>query len=289
MMGFSGIIFQSGETVMDMYRVLNKEKLAPNMKRIEVQAPEISKRARPGQFVIIRVSENGERIPLTVHSADPEAGTITLFFLEVGKTTKILGKVPQGGELQDVVGPLGVPSHIDDYGVCVAIGGGIGTACVYPVAEALKREGNTLISIIGAKTKDLVILEKEFRKISDELYITTDDGTYGRKGFVTDKLRDLIDSGQKVDYVYAVGPAIMMKAVAEVTRPHDIETTVSLNPIMVDGTGMCGGCRVEIGGETKFACVDGPEFDAHKVNFDLLLKRQRFYTQEEKCQLSDVE
>ncbi len=266
-----------------MSEVVSKEVLAERMKRIKLSAPEIARRALPGQFVIIRVNEEGERIPLTIQDADPQEGTITLVFLEIGKSTTLLGRLSIGDDILDVAGPLGRPSEIELYGTCVIVGGGIGSACALPVAKALKEAGNAVISIVGARTKDLVILEADFRKISDELYITTDDGTYGRKGLVTDVLRELIVSGRRIDFVYAVGPAVMMRAVAEATRPHAIKTVVSLNPIMVDATGMCGGCRVEVGGETKFACVDGPEFDAHLVDFDLLIKRQRFYLEEEKC------
>ncbi len=268
-----------------MNAIVKKTILADKIKRIEVDAPEIARKALPGQFVIIRINEQGERIPLTIQDADPDKGTITLVFLEIGKTTMLLGSLAEGDRLLDVAGPLGRPSEIERYGACVVVGGGIGSACVLPVARALKQAGNYVISIVGARTKDLVILEDDFRRISDELYITTDDGTYGRKGFVTTVLQDLISSGRKIDYVYAVGPAVMMRAVANTTRPHSIRTVVSLNPIMVDATGMCGGCRVEVGGKTKFACVDGPEFDAHQVDFDLLLKRQSFYLEEERCAL----
>jgi ferredoxin--NADP+ reductase len=281
-------IFQLSPLKTGMNQILKKEKLAKDIKRIRILAPQISKKALPGQFVIVRTDETGERIPLTIHSSDPEAGTISLVFLEIGKSTIKLGQLKEGDTIHDVAGPLGRPSEIERYGTCIAVGGGVGSACVYPVAMALKEEGNYLISITGAKTKELVIMEEDFGEISDELYITTDDGSYGVKGFVTTKLEELLESGRQIDYVYAVGPAIMMKAVADTTRPYSVKTTVSLNPIMVDGTGMCGGCRVEVGGETRFACVDGPEFDAHQVDFDLLLKRQRFYVEEERCQLEEV-
>ena len=268
-----------------MNAIVKKTVLADKIKRIEVHAPEIARKALPGQFIVIRINEEGERIPLTIQDADPNKGTIALVFLEIGKTTTLLGKLEEGDSLLDVAGPLGRPSEIERHGVCVIVGGGIGSECALPVARALKETGNHIISIVGARTKDLVMLEEDFRRVSDELHITTDDGTYGKKGFVTTVLQDLISSGRKIDYVYAVGPAVMMRAVANTTRPHSIKTVVSLNPIMVDATGMCGGCRVEVGGKTKFACVDGPEFDAHQVDFDLLLKRQRFYLEEEKCAL----
>lgn len=271
-----------------MNKIVKKEVIADKIKRISVEAPDVARKALPGQFVVIRVNEEGERIPLTIENADREKGTISLVFLEIGKTTTLLGRLSEGDNLSDLAGPLGKPSEIELYGVCVIVGGGVGSACAFPVARALKETGNYVISIIGAKTKDLVILEEEFRNISDELHVTTDDGSYGTKGFVTTLLQDLISSGKKIDYVYSVGPVVMMKVLADVTRPHSIKTVVSLNPIMVDATGMCGGCRVEIGGETKFACVDGPEFDAHEVNFDLLMKRQSFYLEEEKCQLESI-
>jgi ferredoxin--NADP+ reductase len=268
-----------------MNEIVSKNVLAEKIKRIVVKAPEIARKALPGQFVVLRINEEGERIPLTIQRADPKAGTITIAFLEIGKTTALLGRLSEGDYILDLAGPLGTPSEIEDYGVCVIVGGGIGSACALPVARALKEAGNCVISIIGAKTKDLLILEDEFQAISDELYITTDDGSYGRKGFTVSVLKELLEEGRQVDYVYSVGPAVMMRVVAETTRPYSVKTVVSLNPIMVDATGMCGGCRVEVGGETKFACVDGPEFDAHLVDFDLLLKRQRYYLDEERCAL----
>jgi NAD(P)H-flavin reductase len=271
-----------------MNEIVRKEVLADRMKRIQVRSPRIAAKALPGQFVVLRTHEEGERIPLTIQGTDPDEGTITLAFLEIGKTTTFLGSMEQGDTIENVAGPLGTPSEIEKYGVCAIVGGGIGSACAFPVARALKEAGNYIISIIGAKTKDLLILEDDFGRISDELYITTDDGSKGRKGFTVSVLEELLAEGRKIDYVYSVGPAIMMKIVAEKTRPHGVKTVVSLNPIMVDGTGMCGGCRVEVGGETKFACVDGPEFDAHQVDFDLLLKRQRYYLEEEACALDKI-
>jgi ferredoxin--NADP+ reductase len=268
-----------------MNEIIKKEVLADKIKKIEIRVPEIAEKALPGQFVVLRVNEEGERIPLTIQESDREKGTINLIFLEVGKTTALLGDLEEGDVITNVAGPLGTPSEIENHGTSVIVGGGIGLACAFPVARALKEAGNYLISIIGAKTKSLLLLEDDFRSISDELYITTDDGSYGREGFTVMVLQDLINSAKKIDYIYSVGPVAMMRAVADITRKHSIETVVSLNPIMVDATGMCGGCRVEVGGETKFACVDGPEFDAHLVDFELLSNRQRFYHEEETCSL----
>jgi ferredoxin--NADP+ reductase len=268
-----------------MNEIIVKEVLAEKIKKIEVRVPEIAAKALPGQFVVLRINEEGERIPLTVQKTDPVAGIITLIFLEIGKSTTLLGELEEGDEILNVAGPLGTPSEIEKYGTCVIVGGGIGSACALPVARALKEAGNYVISIIGAKTKDLLILENEFDEISDELHITTDDGSYGKKGFTVMVLQEMLESGRQIDYVYSVGPVVMMRSVANITQEHSVKTVVSLNPIMVDATGMCGGCRVMVGGETKFACVDGPEFDAHQVDFDLLLKRQRYYLEEEECAL----
>ena len=254
--------------------------LTPNVKLFEVEAPAVARKARPGQFIILRIDEKGERIPITVVDSSPKDGTIILIVQEVGKTTKKLGTMKVGDEIADIVGPLGNPSEIKKYGQVVVIGGGVGIAEAYPEAKALKEAGNRVICIIGARNKDLLILEEEMRQVSDELHITTDDGTKGRKGFVTDVLKDLI-SQKKIDLVSAIGPTIMMKVVSEMTRPHGIKTIVNLNPIMLDGTGMCGVCRVTIGGETKFACVDGPSFDGHLVDFDELMARLRIYLEEE--------
>jgi ferredoxin--NADP+ reductase len=270
-----------------MYRILDARFLAPDVKSFRIEAPKIARKRKPGQFVILRVSEHGERIPLTIADSDPEAGTITLIVQGVGKTTQRLNAKEAGDEIPDVAGPLGTPSHIENFGTAVSIGGGVGTAIAYPTAVALKEAGNHVISIIGGRSKDYVVLEEEMRAICDEVYPTTDDGSYGFRGFVTDKLQELIDAGRELDFVLAIGPVPMMKAVAAVTRPQGIRTVVSLNPIMVDGTGMCGGCRVEVGGETKFACVDGPEFDAHEVDFDLLASRNRAYLDFEKLRLED--
>ncbi|OYD14918.1 ferredoxin-NADP reductase [candidate division WOR-3 bacterium JGI_Cruoil_03_44_89] len=266
-------------------KIIRKEELAPLNKLFEIKQPNIARKAVPGQFIVIIHSENGERIPLTIADTNKVKGTITIIFQEVGKSTMQLGTFKEGDRLQDVVGPLGKPTEIEHYGTVVCIGGGVGIAPLYPITKALKEEGNKVIGILGARTKELLILEKEFEEITDELYITTDDGSYGRKGFVSDELSRLIGEDYKIARVWAIGPAIMMKVVSEVTRPQNIKTIVSLNPIMVDGTGMCGCCRVEVGGETKFACVDGPEFDGHLVDFDLLMKRQAMYKREEKLAL----
>ena len=260
-----------------MFRIIDAAFIAPSVKRFCIEAPRIARKHRAGQFVIVRVTETGERIPLTIAEADLEAGTITLIVQGVGKTTRMLNDLGGGGVVADVAGPLGMPSDIRRYGTVVVIGGGVGTAIAYPTAVALGEAGNHVIAIVGGRTKEYVILEDELRAVCDEVYPTTDDGSYGFHGFVTQQLQALIDEGRTLDLVIAIGPIPMMRAVAEVTRPHGIHTVVSLNPIMVDGTGMCGGCRVSVGGETKFACVDGPEFDAHLVDFDLLARRNRAY------------
>ena len=260
-----------------MHQILKARRLAPDVKLFEVEAPYVARKRQAGQFVIVRVHERGERIPLTIADANPERGSISIVVQGVGKTTKLLNTLEAGDAVLDIVGPLGKPSDIARYGTAVVIGGGVGTAIAYPTAVALKAAGNRVIAIIGGRTRDLVILESELRATSDEIHITTDDGSYGDKGLVTDSLRALIDAGQPIDYVLAIGPVPMMRAVAETTRPHGIKTVVSLNSIMVDGTGMCGGCRVQIGSESKFACVDGPEFDAHEVDFAVLSQRNAMY------------
>ena len=249
---------------------------------MELVYPKLARKARPGQFVIVRASEDGERIPLTIADADPEAGSIALIFQVVGKSTTLLSRMEPGDEILDVVGPLGVPTEIERFGRVLCIGGGIGAAPLYPVAKALKAAGNAVTSILGGRSKNLVILENEFRAISDAVVVTTDDGTYGRKGFVTDALNDLLAAGDRFDRAWAIGPVPMMKAVCDVTRAANIPTVVSLNPIMVDGTGMCGGCRVIVGGKVKFACVDGPEFDGHAVDFDTLARRLTTYRERER-------
>ncbi len=265
-----------------MYRIVSAIFLAENIKKFEIEAPMIAKKRKAGQFVIVRVESNGERVPLTIADSDPEKGTITIIVQGAGKSTRELNRKEAGDSIADVVGPLGTPSHIENFGTAVSIGGGVGTAIAYPTAKALKEAGNYVITINGARTKELVLLEEEMKACSDEAYITTDDGSYGYNGFVTQKLQELIDSGKKIDFVLAIGPIPMMKAVADVTRPHGIKTVVSLNPIMIDGTGMCGGCRVTVNDEIKFACIDGPEFDAHQVDFKNLADRNRIYQHEEK-------
>ncbi len=265
-----------------MYRVTATRTLAPQTKLTKIYAPEIARKARAGQFVILRVDEKGERIPLTLASWDPQEGTITLIFQEVGVSTEKLGSLNVNSKLCDVVGPLGNPSEIKNFGTAVIVGGGVGTASCLPIANALKDAGNRTIAIIGARNEKLLILEDEMKRVCDEVHISTDDGSKGHRGFVSDVLSMLIKKGYRLDIVYAVGPSVMMRAVAEVTRPYKIRTVASLNPIMVDGMGMCGACRVSVGGTVKFACVDGPEFDAHQVDFNELIKRQQSFLSEEK-------
>ena len=257
--------------------IIAKQEIAPRTFDIQVRAPEIAARRKAGQFVVLRVHEQGERFPLTIVSSDPEEGTIELVFQAVGMSTLMLAEMKVGDDILDLVGPLGNPTQIERYGRCVVIGGGYGMAPVIPIAKALRDAGNTLTGIIGARTRELVILEDRFRELCERLIVCTDDGSYGRKGFVTDALAELVETGEQIDLVLAVGPTPMMRAVAEMTRELGIRTIVSLNPIMVDGTGMCGGCRVEVGGQTRFACIDGPEFDGHLVDFEMLMKRQRMY------------
>ncbi len=264
-----------------MFNIVHAEFIAPGIKRFIIEAPRIARKQQPGQFVIVRVHEEGERIPLTIEGSDAYEGSIRIVVQSLGKTTHLLNSLKTGDRILDVVGPLGKPSEIAKFGTVVVMGGGVGTAMAYPTAAALKRAGNRIISIVGARNKDLVIFEREMREVSDVLMITTDDGTYADKGFVTDKLRQLIQNGVRIDLVMAVGPIPMMKAVADMTRGERIRTLVSLNPIMIDGTGMCGGCRVLVGGKSEFACVDGPEFDAHRVNFDILVRRNSTYRKEE--------
>jgi len=260
-----------------MFKVTRAESLAPGVKRLEIEAPRIARKQQPGQFVIVRVYEEGERIPLTIEKSDPQRGTISIVVQAVGKTTHLLNSLQTGDSILDVVGPLGQASEIENFGTVVVMGGGVGTAMAYPTASALKRAGNRVISNVGARNKELVILERELRETSDALMITTDDGSYADKGFVTDKLRQLIENGTRIDLVLAIGPIPMMRAVAEMTRKEHIRTIVSLNPIMIDGTGMCGGCRVLVDGKSEFACVDGPEFDAHRVDFAVLVQRNSMY------------
>ena len=261
-----------------MYKILRKVELSPDILELDIEAPRVAKKALPGQFIVLRVNDEGERVPLTIADFDREKGTITILFQVVGASTELLASIEEGDAILDFVGPLGQPSEISEHmGTVVFVGGGIGVAPVYPIARAVHELGNKVISILGAKTKDILIFEDRMRAISDEVLVTTDDGSYGIKGFVTNAMEELIKRGEKIDQVTAIGPGIMMKSVAEATRPHGIKTIVSLNPIMVDGTGMCGACRLTVGDEIKFACVDGPEFDGHLIDFDEAMKRQQIY------------
>lgn len=265
-----------------MFKIIEKKELAPKIVKLAVEAPQIAKKALSGQFVMVMAEDEGERIPLTIAGRDTVKGTIDIVFMEVGKTTSILAKKEAGDSLPDILGPLGTPTHIEKLGTVICVGGGVGVTAVYPVAKAFKEAGNQVIGIVGARKKELVIFEKEIKAASTALKIATDDGSYGIKGFVTDILKDIIDNGTKVDMVYAVGPLPMMRAVSNITKPYGIRTIVSLNPIMVDATGMCGACRVSIAGATRFCCVDGPDFDGHLVDFDELAKRQKAFFKEEK-------
>lgn len=264
-----------------MYSIIDKKELAPTIKMFRVSAPLVAKKSKPGQFIVVRIDEKGERIPLTIVDKDDKIGSITIIFQEVGKTTKQLGKLRNGDFILDLVGPLGKPSMIERRGTVVIIGGGIGVGEAYPEARAYKKAGNKVISIIGARSEQFLILEEEMAKVSDEIYISTDDGSKGHHGFVTDILRELINKKIKIDLIFSVGPVIMMKAISDITKPLGIKTLVSLNPIMVDATGMCGGCRVNISGESRFACVDGPTFDGHQVDFDSLMKRLNTFIDKE--------
>jgi ferredoxin--NADP+ reductase len=278
-----------------MFRIVRTDVLAPTVTRFEIEAPFIARKRKAGNFVMVRLDNQGERIPLTLADSNPASGTITLIVQAVGKTTKQLCAMKAGDSILDVVGPLGTPTPIAMHGTVVCVGGGVGTAELYPIARALKEAGNTVLSIVGARSHDLVILEPEMKAISDALYVTTDDGSYGKKGFVTDQLKDLLDTVPGIGAVFAIGPLPMMKAVSTLTRPYNVHTLVSLNTIMVDGTGMCGGCRVTINGAMKFACVDGPEFDGHSVDFDELMMRNRTYAdlervsdQKHACRLAGI-
>ena len=265
-----------------MFKILKKNELSPGVFWYDVEAPRVAKKAQPGQFIVLRVDEKGERIPLTIADFDRERGVITLVFQVIGASTMQLSKIPEGGSILDFVGPLGRPSIIEPgMGTVVMVGGGIGVAPVYPIARGMKMAGNKVIGIMGAKTKDILIMEDMMRNVCDEVIVTTDDGSYGIKGFVTNALEQLKKRGEKISQVTAIGPLVMMRSVVEATRVDDIKTIVSLNPIMVDGTGMCGCCRVQVGDETKFACVDGPEFDGHAVDFAGLMSRQRMYRTQE--------
>jgi ferredoxin--NADP+ reductase len=266
-----------------MYKILEKQVLSDVTKLMVVEAPQVARKAKPGQFVIVRVDEPGERIPLTIADFDRNAGTITLIFQEVGKSTMQMGTLKPGDELITVAGPLGHPTEIEKYGTVVMVGGGVGIAPTFPIARALKEAGNTVISIIGARNKSLLFWEDRMRAVSDELIVCTDDGSYGRKAVVTEPLKELLDARKgAIVRIWAIGPAVMMKFVAMATKPYNVKTIVSLNTIMIDGTGMCGGCRVVLDEGAQFVCVDGPEFDAHKVNWDILLSRLRFYGEQER-------
>ena len=260
-----------------MNKILEKEFITPDVFRMKVEAPEIASKRKAGQFIILRTCDEGERIPLTIADGNASEGWIELVVQVVGKTTKALSELEAGKDICDLVGPLGRPTHIELFGNVLIVGGGIGIAPSHPIAQAMKAAGNHVISILGGRNKDLVIMEEKMREASDDVLITTDDGSYGMKGLVTDAIQKLIDDGVKIDLVVAIGPPIMMKFVSLLTKKNDIPTLVSLNTIMVDGTGMCGACRVTVGDETKFVCVDGPEFDGHKVDFDEMMKRQRMY------------
>ena len=265
-----------------MNEIVEARFLAPMVKLFKIHAPDIAKMRKAGQFVIIRLTPEGERVPLTIADSSNDDGTITLVVQEVGKSSAMLNRMEKGDKILDVVGPLGVPTHIENFGTAVCVGGGIGLAVVWPIAKALKECGNHVISIMGARSKDLMILEDEIRSVSDEVIITTDDGTYGEKGVVTQPLKRILEEGKEIGVCYGIGPVIMMKFVAKTTEPFGVLTYVSLNPIMMDGTGMCGACRVTVGEDTKFACVDGPEFNGHKVNFDELIARLATYQKQEK-------
>ncbi len=265
-----------------MFKIVKKKELNSIVKLMEIEAPYVARKAQPGQFIIFRINEDGERIPLTIADYDVERGTVTIIFQEVGKSTKMLGALNEGDYILDFVGPLGVPSHFENLKKVAVIGGGLGTAIAYPQAKHLHKMGVEVDSIVGFRNKDLIILEEEMSAVSSRLFIATDDGSNGNKGFVTDILKKLIEEGNKYDMVVAIGPLIMMKVVSELTRQYGIKTIVSMNPVMIDGTGMCGGCRVTVGGKTKFACVDGPDFDGHQVDFDEAMRRQMMYKGEEK-------
>lgn len=265
-----------------MYKIIRKEILTPQVKLLEVEAPYVARKAEPGQFIILRTRPDGERVPFTIADFDRDKGTITIIFQEVGASSKHLGQLEVGDEILDFAGPLGVASHFEGIKKAAVVGGGLGTAIAYPQAKKLFAMGVEVDMIAGFRSKELIILEKEMEEVSTQLLISTDDGSNGQKGFVTDTLRKLLEEGKKYDVVIAIGPPIMMKFICELTKPYGIKTIVSLNPVMIDGTGMCGGCRVSVGGETKFACIDGPDFDGHQVDFDELIRRISMYRREEK-------
>jgi ferredoxin--NADP+ reductase len=265
-----------------MFPLRGKDRLAHGIWSLRVEAPYVARAARPGQFVILRVREDGERIPLTIADQDRVSGTVTLVFQEVGKSTMLLGAMEAGSSLPDLVGPLGVPTCVERLGLVVCVGGGIGVAPIHPVARAFREAGSRVVSILGARSRELLIMEPEMRRVSSETMVCTDDGSLGEKGFVTHLLERMIAAGEPVDLVVAIGPVPMMEAVSRTTRPYALKTIVSLNPVMVDGTGMCGACRATVGGKTVFVCVDGPDFDGHQVDFAELRNRQRMYLAEER-------
>ena len=270
-----------------MFKIVKREEMADGTVIMnEIEAPRIAKKARPGQFVILKANETGERIPLTISDSDPDKGTLTVIYMVVGKSTALFKELQVGDAYQDVTGPLGKPTDIEKLGTVVCVGGGTGVAVLYPITRGFKEAGNQVISIVGARNKGLLILVDKMRAVSDTLHVCTDDGSYGHKGFVTEVLKDVLENN-KVDLVVGIGPVPMMKFVAAVTKPFNVKTMVSLNPIMIDGTGMCGGCRVTVDGKTQFACVDGPEFDGHQVDFDGLMTRLRAYSEDEKKAYDD--
>lgn len=265
-----------------MYKIVKKQILSDVVKLVEVEAPHVARKGLAGQFVIVRAGEYSERIPLTIADYDRDKGTITLIFQEVGKSTMEMGLLEQGDAFTNVMGPLGHPTEVENYGTVICMGGGVGIAPIFPITRALKEAGNTVISIIAARSKELLFWEDRMRHYSDELIVCTDDGSYGRKGLITEPLKEILDARPgEIAHIWAIGPAIMMKFVTLATKPYNVPTTVSLNTIMVDGTGMCGGCRVLLSGGPKFVCVDGPEFDGHQVNWDILLARMQYYREDE--------
>ena len=264
-----------------LFEILENQVIADKVNRYRIHSPQIAERRKAGQFIILRIDDQGERIPLTIADADPQEGSLTLVVQEVGKSTARMTQLKPGDVLRDVVGPLGAPTHVAKHGTVIIVGGGIGIAPAHPIAQAMRAAGNKVVSILGARTKGLIIMEEEMQKASDQVIVCTDDGSYGKKGLVTDAIKEWVQANGKAGLVVAIGPVIMMKFVSRLTKELGIPTVVSLNPIMVDGTGMCGGCRVTVGGKTKFACVEGPEFDGHQVDFDELTRRQAFYREQE--------
>jgi len=270
-----------------LYPILMSKDLVPGIHLFEIGAPEVARKARAGQFVVIRIDEQGERIPLTIADWNRERGSVTVVFQEAGTTTRRLGELKAGNVIADFVGPLGIPTHIENFGTVICVAGGVGVAPIVPIARVLREAGNKVISILGARNKGLMFWEEELRRVSDDIIITTDDGSYGRKGLVTEPLKEILSGSEKIGRVFAIGPTIMMKFASLTTQPFGVPTIVSLNPIMVDATGMCGACRISVGGVTRFTCVDGPDFDGHKVNWDELFARQRQYLDEEKVSLAN--